>query len=67
MEQIHEKVNFWDQDILNHVFDGNYLTISNNLNYFAPVFKENIKSSLRSVIFLHFAGSTKPWSIQEHS
>ena len=64
MEQIHEKVNFWDQDILNHVFDGNYLTISNNLNFFAPVFKENINSSLRSVIFLHFAGSTKPWSIQ---
>lgn len=64
MEQLHEKVNFWDQDILNHVFDGSYLTISNNLNFLAPVIRESNSSDLRSVIFLHFAGSTKPWSIQ---
>ena len=64
MEQIYEKINFWDQDILNHVFDSEYLTISNNLNFVVPVSKESNNRDLRSVIFLHFAGSTKPWSIQ---
>ena len=33
MDEICEKVNFWDQDILNYVIDGNYLSISNNLNF----------------------------------
>lgn len=64
MDEIYEKVNFWDQDILNYVIDGNYLSISNNLNFSAPVSKESNIIDLRSVIFLHFAGSNKPWSIE---
>ena len=64
MMQIYEKVNFWDQDILNCVFDGKYLTISNYLNFLAPVSKYSDTNNLRSVVFLHFAGSTKPWSVQ---
>ena len=32
MEEIYEKVNFWDQDILNYVFDGKFLIMSNKLN-----------------------------------
>ena len=64
MDEIYEKVNFWDQDILNYVIDGNYLSISNNLNFSAPVGKESNIIDLRSVIFLHFAGGNKPWSIE---
>jgi lipopolysaccharide biosynthesis glycosyltransferase len=64
MKLLHHKINFWDQDILNHVFDGDYLTISNNLNFFAPSEKERNSADLRSVIFLHFAGSNKPWKLQ---
>ena len=64
MDEIYEKVNFWDQDILNYVIDGNYLSISNNLNFSVPVSKESSNIDLRSVIFLHFAGSNKPWSIE---
>ena len=64
MDEIYEKVNFWDQDILNYVLDGNYLSISNNLNFSVPVSKESSNIDLRSVIFLHFAGSNKPWSIE---
>ncbi|GIR19822.1 hypothetical protein CM15mP35_00830 [bacterium] len=52
MDKIYDKVNFWDQDILNFVFDGKYLEISRNFN-FSTQLNSNVKNiDLRSVIFL---------------
>ena len=63
MDKIYDKVNFWDQDILNFVFDGKYLEISRNFN-FSTQLNSNVKNiDLRSVIFLHYSGSNKPWNI----
>lgn len=64
MEEIYEKINFWDQDVLNFVFDGNFLSITNNLNFSAVISKKSNSIDLRSVIFLHYSGSDKPWSIE---
>ena len=64
MEEIYEKVNFWDQDILNYVFDGKFLIMSNKLNQTTQLVRNIAKYDLRSTIFLHFAGSNKPWSIE---
>lgn len=64
MAEIYEKVNFWDQDILNYVFDGKFLLMSNSLNQTTQLVKNRAKNNLRSTIFLHFAGSKKPWNIE---
>ena len=61
MITIHEKVDFWDQDIMNCFYDGKYLEISKYLNFKDTDF--NYKVDTRSVIFLHYAGSNKPWTI----
>tara|TARA_Y100000816_G_scaffold284853_1_gene263729 strand:- start:2860 stop:3795 length:936 start_codon:yes stop_codon:yes gene_type:complete len=63
MEKIYDKVNFWDQDILNFVFDGSFLEISRNFNFSTQLNKNSNNIDLRSVIFLHYAGSNKPWTI----
>ena len=48
MDKIYDKVNFWDQDILNFVFDGKYLEISRNFN-FSTQLNSNVKNiDLRS-------------------
>ena len=68
MSTMVNKINFWDQDILNSILDGNFQELDKNLNYivkqnndinFKAKFKNN-KSDLP--FFLHYAGSNKPWS-----
>jgi len=62
-ELLYEKVNFWDQDILNFVFDEKYNVLSNNLNFPAEINNKEFTRDLRSVIFLHYSGSNKPWTV----
>ncbi len=62
-ELLYEKVNFWDQDILNFVFDEKYNVMSNNLNFPAEINNKEFNRDLRSVIFLHYSGSNKPWTV----
>ena len=33
IEKIKEKLEFWDQDVLNFFFDGDYIELNDNLNY----------------------------------
>lgn len=64
MITIYEKVDFWDQDIMNCFYDGGYLEISKYLNFKDTDLNRNLKKvDTRSVIFLHYAGSNKPWTI----
>jgi lipopolysaccharide biosynthesis glycosyltransferase len=65
MDQIYDKIDFWDQDVLNKNFDGNYLEISNYLNFsLVSEFKDNLEGINRKVMLIHYSGSSKPWTIR---
>jgi UDP-glucose/galactose:(glucosyl)LPS alpha-1,2-glucosyl/galactosyltransferase len=55
--QLKNKAIFWDQDILNVLFDGNYYELPNSLN------SRNREVNRNDVILHHFSGKFKPWSI----
>ena len=66
MDAHHEKITFWDQDVLNLFFDGEYRKIESSLNYnvvnnFDD--KKYVDSLSNTVIFLHYSGKIKPWSL----
>ena len=56
---------YWDQDILNKYFDGDYLDLPTSLNYFIPVEtdyqKEVDQFVLDKAVLLHYVGNSKPW------
>ncbi|MAW09548.1 MAG: hypothetical protein CMC23_05460 [Flavobacteriaceae bacterium] len=66
----HRKViKFWDQDILNSYFDGSYFELDSSLNYKVNLTKKDYsnnftKDELDNAIFLHYAGSFKPWTVR---
>ena len=66
LEKIKDKLEFWDQDVLNSFFEGYYLEIEDGLNNGLDLSKPtmNNQGTFSSTIFLHYQGSNKPWSIQ---
>ena len=54
--KIQEKAIFWDQDILNIIFDKNFLELPDELN-------SRLREKKSDTIFHHFSGKFKPWSI----
>ena len=63
----YENILFWDQDVLNLYFDGNFNRINKTLNYnFTKQFddKSYIDSISQSILFLHYSGKIKPWSFK---
>ena len=56
-------LNNWDQDLLNIVFDGDYLELTNFLNFriYYPIPK---RFFINYSIFIHFAGNHKPWTLE---
>lgn len=64
IEKIKEKLEFWDQDVLNFFFDGDYIELNDNLNYNLDLSSEekNIEE-IEKAFFIHYQGSNKPWSI----
>jgi lipopolysaccharide biosynthesis glycosyltransferase len=67
--ELYEKVRFWDQDILNSFFDGNYYECSESLNKVLNLFYNcdlekgyTVKALKKENIFIHYAGSHKPWT-----
>lgn len=65
MEERKDKIIYWDQDLLNIVFDDDYTKINSYLNFNHSVFnKETIEQNkLLKIIFLHYSGKSKPWGI----
>ena len=54
---------WWDQDVLNFTFDGEYEELNSLLNYqIEPNNNFDTKKIEEEVIFLHYLGNTKPWS-----
>ena len=62
MEKNFENIIYWDQDVLNLSFDGDFLELNNNLNYPVKV-HENIQNINPAVISLHYMGNIKPWTL----
>jgi lipopolysaccharide biosynthesis glycosyltransferase len=74
MNKNYDNIVFWDQDVLNLYFDGNFQKISKSLNFnFTSKFndKNYIDSVKETTIFLHYSGKVKPWYLigifQEYS
>ena len=56
---------YWDQDILNVFFNGEYLELPETLNNNVVTENENIDMAKQlEKITLHFAGRTKPWHVE---
>ena len=57
---------FWDQDLLNMYFDGNFLDLNNSLNYNIYGDQKASKNVLSSIstnaTIVHYSGKHKPWS-----
>ena len=69
LNQIYDKIYFWDQDVLNSYFDGNYFELSKFLNFnlyltSSDYFDKTSVSDKKDMIFIHYAGSFKPWTIR---
>lgn len=56
--EIKEKAIFWDQDILNIIFDNKYSELPKELN------SRSREEEIPNVIFHHFSGKHKPWTIK---
>ena len=63
---LHNEVDlmWWDQDILNKVIDGNFIDLNYFLNFKLSLdWKVNEQYLNDEVIFLHYQGKLKPWTI----
>lgn len=63
LNEIQTLIEFWDQDVLNSFFNGDFYEINANLNFDSN--KLDLKKNIitKKIIFLHFKGSKKPWTI----
>ena len=57
---------FWDQDLLNMYFDGNFLDLNESLNYNSygdQKASKNVVSNIsKNATIVHYSGKHKPWS-----
>ena len=58
MKKNYHRIIYWDQDIMNLHFDGNYLEIPRSMNYIPA---DGVTMSEEKTYFHHYAGSKKPW------
>ncbi len=69
LNEFEENLLFWDQDVLNITFDGNYEILDKNMNYKVDMEADNtsykIDEQMESEIrLLHFSGKFKPWTVK---
>lgn len=61
-----KEINFqyWDQDVLNYFFKGNYKEIDEALNFEIEITEDNhYHLIIEKLIFLHYLGNKKPWHV----
>ena len=64
MHEIQNKIIFWDQDVLNAYFNGEYLEINDSYNYKVDVDDpKQGKIDIENIKILHYVGKSKPWII----
>lgn len=67
IEEKNELLVLWDQDVLNMIFNENYLEINNLYNYRMNLLnftKSEQKFINDQVSLIHYYGKSKPWTIQ---
>ena len=63
----HQDLEFWDQDSLNILFDGNFCHMSKFLNFNLNMYPyENVINYEldKNVKFIHYFGKFKPWTLK---
>jgi len=63
----HEDLEFWDQDSLNILFDGDFLHMSKFLNFNLNMYPYEKVSNYeldKNVKLIHYFGKFKPWSLK---
>lgn len=69
IEKYQNRLNYWDQDVMNIYFNGKYVRFTESLNYKIEMtsnqnYEHTDKEILRNVKLIHFSGKFKPWSIK---
>ena len=69
INQQNEKLLFWDQDVLNLYFNGNYEILPDALNTKVDMEVDNnantfSEDEMQNLSFLHYSGKFKPWSVR---
>lgn len=54
------KLKYWDQDILNKIFNKDLYKLHSELNFILDI--QNTLTVPKETIFIHYAGSFKPWT-----
>ena len=62
IKEKNKELKFWDQDILNIIFNDDVFEISNSLNYIINIEKQT--TIPKATRFIHYAGSFKPWTVR---
>tara|TARA_X000000368_G_scaffold418527_1_gene418582 strand:+ start:2035 stop:2997 length:963 start_codon:yes stop_codon:yes gene_type:complete len=65
MNDKYDQIVYWDQDVLNCYFKGQFLELNEKLNYKLLLDDSSIelrKYVENEVLFLHYSGNGKPWS-----
>lgn len=65
-EKYKDILQFWDQDVLNKYFDGDYLELNKYLNFSLNMkpFEHISKIDTKDIKFIHYVGKFKPWSLR---
>tara|TARA_A100001015_G_scaffold159347_1_gene177042 strand:- start:2390 stop:3322 length:933 start_codon:yes stop_codon:yes gene_type:complete len=65
LNEIKNKINYWDQDVLNSYFNGKYIELNDSINYPLnlrwPVPFDEIGEEK---LFIHYQSNNKPWNIR---
>ena len=61
IDDLKGRAKFWDQDILNSLVDGRYLSLDKSINFKTSIRKRKIDT--KNIIFLHYSGKSKPWQV----
>ena len=67
LEELESKITYWDQDVLNSFFNGNYLELPKEMNYMlaeSNTGKKYYDIIESDVFFVHYVGNLKPWTVK---
>ncbi len=63
-EEIKKVIKFWDQDVLNSLFDGDYQELNEINNYKVDVDDRSQPMITPHVNVVHYMGKSKPWTVR---
>ena len=64
MDEKYNNIIYWDQDILNTYYSGQFFKLDKHLNFNLDLniySEKSLQQITKNVIFLHYSGNGKPW------